>query len=206
MKKIMMSAALSAIAVAGLAPAAASAQAAPAAAGAVNPTVGAKVYDAQGGDVGTVETVSGDVVTVSTGAAKAGLPKSAFVMRDKGLTIAMTKVQLEAAVNGAKAENSAAKDAKMVPDAPVKSSDGTVIGTISKVEGDLVTVQLTGGAAAALKKETIGLGADGTLAIGMTAADFAKATQSAAAAAPADAATGAAASDATAGAAAEPAQ
>ncbi|KQM13814.1 hypothetical protein [Novosphingobium sp. Leaf2] len=204
MKKIMISAALSAIAVAGLAPAAASAQAAPAAsaAAAVNPTVGAKVYDAQGGDVGTVETVQGDVVTVSTGTARAGLPKSAFVMRDKGLTIAMTKVQLEAAVNGAKAENTAAKDAKMVPDAPVKSSDGTVIGTISKVEGDTVTVQLTSGAAAALKKDTIGLGADGTLAIGMTAADFAKATQSAAAAAPATGAAG----GTTAGATAEPAQ
>jgi hypothetical protein len=141
--------------------------------------VGAKVYDAQGGDVGTVESVTGDVVTVSTGTARAGLPKTAFVTRDKGLTIGMTKSQLEAAVNGATAQNSAAKDAAIVADAPIKSSDGVVLGTITKVEGDTVTLALSNGSAAALKKENLGLGADGSLALGMSAADFTKATQAA---------------------------
>lgn len=178
MKKTIIAAA---IAAASLAPMAAMAQAAaaPAAAASATPTVGAKVFDAEGGEVGSVESVQGDVVTVSTGTARAGLPTSAFVTREKGLTIGMNKAQLEAAVNGAKAENTAAKDAAIVADAPIKSSDGAVVGTVSKVEGDNVTVALSNGSAAALKKSYIGLGTDGSLALGMTAADFAKATQAA---------------------------
>jgi hypothetical protein len=146
------------------------AQAAPAAA--ASPTAGAKVYDAEGNDVGTIETVQGDVVTVNTGTARAGLPKSAFVARDKGLTIGMTKSQLEAAVQGAQAKTGEALAAALVADAPIKSSDGVVLGTVSKVEGDNVTVALQSGSAVALKKNTIGLGADGALAIGVTAAQF----------------------------------
>jgi hypothetical protein len=177
MKKTIIAAA---IAAASLVPAAGMAQtaAAPAAAAAA-PTVGAKVFDAEGGEVGSIESVQGDIVTVSTGTARAGLPKSAFVTREKGLTIGMNKAQLEAAVNGAAAENSAAKDAKIVADAPVKSSDGVVLGTISKVEGDNITVALSNGSAAALKKSYIGLAADGSLALGMTAADFTKSVQAA---------------------------
>lgn len=187
MKKTLITAALAAAA---FTPAAVMAQAAPAAAPAAaaaataNPTTGAKVFDAAGAEVGTVEAVQGDIVTVSTGTARAGLPKNAFVVRDKGLTIGMTKAELESAVNGAKAENTAAKDAAIVADAPIKSSDGVVLGTVSKVEGDNVTVALSGGAAAQLKKSYLGLGTDGSLALGMTAADFTKATQSAAAGQP----------------------
>ncbi|MBH0113748.1 hypothetical protein I5E68_12400 [Novosphingobium sp. YJ-S2-02] len=165
-----------AIAAAGLVPAAAVAQeAAPAAT--VAPTVGAKVFDPEGGQVGTIEAIQGDVVTVSTGTARAGLPASAFVTRDAGLTIAMTKAELEAAVNGQKAETGAAKQQAMVVDAPVKSSDGKVLGTISKIEGDDVTVALADGegATVAFKQNNIGLLADGSLAIGMTADAFAQA-------------------------------
>jgi hypothetical protein len=180
MKKTIIAAALAAVS---LAPVAAMAQAAaPAAApaaAATAPTVGAKVFDAEGGEVGTVEAIQGDVVTVSTGTARAGLPKTAFVTREKGLTIGMNKAQLEAAVSGASAGNAAAKDAAIVADAPIKSSDGVVIGTVTKVAGDDVTVALSNGSAAALKKSYLGLAADGSLALGMTAADFAKATQAA---------------------------
>ncbi|MEE4450116.1 hypothetical protein [Novosphingobium resinovorum] len=207
MKKTLITAA---IAAAAFAPAAVMAQAAPAAAPAAsasapaNPTAGAKVFDAAGGEVGTVEAVQGDIVTVSTGTARAGLPKNAFVTRDKGLTIGMTKAELESAVNGAKAENTAAKDSAIVADAPIKSSDGVVLGTVSKVEGDNVTLALSGGSAAQLKKSYLGLGADGSLALGMTAADFAKATQSAAAGQPgADAAATAGGAAAAAGTAPE---
>lgn len=167
-----------AIAAASLAPVAAVAQ--DAAATAVAPTVGAKVFGPEGNEVGTVEAVQGDVITVSTGTARAGLPTSAFAMRAKGLTIGMTKAQLEAAVNGAAAQSTEAKDAALVVDAPIKSSDGVVLGTVTKIEGDDVTLTLSDGAAVALKKASIGLTADSSLALGMTAADFAAATQSAA--------------------------
>jgi hypothetical protein len=183
MKKSLIAAA---IAAASLAPVAASAQSA---AAAVAPTVGAKVYGPEGNEVGTVESVQNGVITVNTGAARAGLPTSAFAMREKGLTIGMTKEQLEAAINGAKAQSSAAKEAAMVVDAPIKSSDGVVLGTISKIEGDDVTVQLSDGASAILKKSYLGL-VNGSLALGMTAAAFAEQTK---ASAPAQASSDAAA-------------
>jgi hypothetical protein len=190
MKKSLIAIALAS---ASLSPAAVMAQAAAPSAAAPAPVAGAKVFGPDGVEVGTVEAVAGDIVTVSTGTARAGLPKSAFAVRDKGLTIGMTKAQLEAAVNGASAENTAAKDSALVADAPIKSSDGKVLGTVAKVQGDDVTVTLADGSAAALKKSYIGLGSDGSLALGMTAADFAKATQAASSAKPgADAAAGAA--------------
>lgn len=200
MKKSLIAAA---IAAASLAPAAATAQEAAATATAA-PTVGAKVFDPQGSEVGTVEAVQGDVITVSTGTARAGLPKSAFAMRENGLTIGMTKAQLEEAVNGASAQTSATKDAALVAEAPVKSSDGVVLGKITKVEGDDVTVTLNDGAAVALKKSYIGVGADNSLAVGMTATDFAKATQAAAGSAQASADAAAPASSGEENAATEP--
>ncbi len=194
MKKSLIAAAVVA---AGLSPVAAMAQAATAAATApaatVNPTVGAKVFDPEGNEVGSVEAVAGDVVTVNTGLARAGLPKTAFAMREKGLTIGMTKAQLEAAVLGAKAEAGEAKAKAMVVDAPIQSSDGKVLGTISKIEGDDVTMMLANGdgATALLKKSNIGF-VNNALVIGMTADAFAKAVGAptpAASAAPAAAAT-----------------
>jgi hypothetical protein len=180
MKKSLIAAA---IAAASLAPVAATAQ--DAAATAVAPTVGAKVFGPEGNEVGTVESVQAGVVTISTGAARAGLPTSAFAMREKGLTIGMTKAQLEAAVNGAKAETDAAKNAAMVIDAPIMSNDGVVLGTISKIEGDDVTVQLSNGTSAILKKSYLGLVND-ALTLGMTAEAFASQTQASTPAEPAE--------------------
>lgn len=174
MKKTLIAAAIAAMS---LAPVAAVAQAP--AANAAAPTVGAKVFDPEGNEVGSVESVQGDVVTISTGTARAGVPKGALAMREKGLTIGMTKAQLESAVSGATAQNGAAKDTALVADAPLKSSDGVVLGTVTKVEGDDVTVTLNDGATVALKKSYIGVGPDNSLALGMTAADFAKAAQAA---------------------------
>lgn len=191
MKKSLIAAA---IAAASLAPIAASAQGAAATASSA-PTVGAKVYDTEGSEVGTVESVQGGVVTVNTGTARAGLPSTAFAMREKGPTISMTKAQLETAVNGAAAQTGAAKDAAMVVDAPVKSSDGVVLGTISKVAGDDVTVQLSNGSSAVLKKSYLGL-VNNALTLGMTADAFNKQTQ---ASAPAQAGSEAGASASTSG-------
>ena len=143
------------------------------------PTVGAKVYDPQGGEVGTVESVQGGVVTVNTGTARAGLPTSAFASREKGLTIGMNKAQIEAAVTGAAAQTSAAKDAALAVNAQVKSSDGVVLGTISKIEGDDVTVQLSNGSSVVLKKSYLGL-VNNALTLGMTADAFSKQAQASA--------------------------
>ncbi|GFE74443.1 MULTISPECIES: hypothetical protein [Novosphingobium] len=168
MKKSLIAAA---IAAATLTPAAAMAQGTAATAAAA-PTVGAKVYGPDGTEVGTVEAVQSGVVTVNTGTARAGLPAASFAMREKGLTIGMNKADLEAAVNGAKAESSAELATAFVADKPIKSSDGVVLGTVTKVEGEDVFVTLSNGSVAQLKKSYFGLGADKSLTLGMTATAF----------------------------------
>jgi hypothetical protein len=168
MKKSLIAAA---IAAASLSPVAVMAQDT-AAAAAANPTVGAKVYGPDGSEVGTVEAVQSGVVTVNTGVARAGLPVASFATREKGLTIGMNKADLEAAVNGAKAESSAELATAFAADKPIKSSDGVVLGTVSKVEGEDVFVTLSNGSVAQLKKSYFGLGADKSLTLGMTATAF----------------------------------
>jgi hypothetical protein len=62
---------------------------------------GAEVYDPKGGAVGKVESVAADGVVVSTGSVKAKIPASAIGKSDKGLVIAMTKSEFEAAAKKA---------------------------------------------------------------------------------------------------------
>jgi hypothetical protein len=57
---------------------------------------GATVYDLNGGTVGTVESSDAEGVVVSTGAVRAKLGLSGFGVGDKGLTIAMTRAELDA--------------------------------------------------------------------------------------------------------------
>jgi len=58
---------------------------------------GASVYDQNGGLVGKVESVSSKGAVVNTGKAKASIPVSSFAKNDKGLVIAMTKADVDAA-------------------------------------------------------------------------------------------------------------
>lgn len=58
---------------------------------------GATVHDTKGNAVGKIESVSSDSAVVSTGAARAEIPLTSFARNDKGLVIAMTKAELEAA-------------------------------------------------------------------------------------------------------------
>lgn len=58
---------------------------------------GVPVFDAKGGVVGKVESVSAKGAVVSTGKAKAVIPVSSFGKNDKGLVMSMTKAELEAA-------------------------------------------------------------------------------------------------------------
>lgn len=59
--------------------------------------VGVAVSDADGNAVGKIESVDSEGAVVSTGSAQAKIPLSSFGRNDKGLVIAMTKAQLEAA-------------------------------------------------------------------------------------------------------------
>jgi len=58
---------------------------------------GVAVYDQSGALVGKIASVSGKNAVVSAGTVKASIPISSFAKNDKGLVIAMTKAEIEAA-------------------------------------------------------------------------------------------------------------
>src|SRR4051812_35999932 len=76
-------------------PPADTAQVAPATAADVK--AGVTVHDQKGGVVGKIESVDSEGAVVSTGTTKAKIPLSAIGKGDKGLMIAMTKSELDAA-------------------------------------------------------------------------------------------------------------
>src|SRR3569623_810496 len=101
-----------------------------AAAPAPNLVSGATIYDPSGGVVGTIDSVLGDIVVVSTGTSKASLAKSAFGTGPKGPIVALTKAQLDAAAAQAATSATAALRTKLVVGAPLRGASGTVIGTV----------------------------------------------------------------------------
>lgn len=66
---------------------------------------GATVVDQNGGTVGTIESVEGETAVLSTGSVRVGVPLSALAKGDKGLTIAMSKAEIEAAAAANAATN-----------------------------------------------------------------------------------------------------
>lgn len=150
----------------------AQAQAAPAAGAKPVITVGTTVYDPAGGTVGTIEAVSADAVTLSTGTTKVALPATAFGTSEKGTAIGMTKVELEAAAASAAAGASAALQSKLVAGTQVYGQSGTTpIGTVKETTADLVTLTTPKGDVR-LPMGGFAAGADGKVIIGMSAAEF----------------------------------
>ncbi len=99
MRKNSMLAAVAGLMLAGgVAPAIAQdqAQPAPESEKAAAVSVGATVVDTSGAPVGTVESVADDLAVISTGATKVRVPVSALAQGEKGLTIGVTKAELEA--------------------------------------------------------------------------------------------------------------
>ena len=133
-------------------------------------TVGANVYGPQGEMVGTVDSITNGVVVVNTGTNKANLEAKVFGKDEKGLLISLTKADLDAAVEQAKMQAAATLDAALVAGAPLHSADGVALGTIDKVEGDQVTVNLENGPVI-LPKNNFATDANG-LIVRFTAADL----------------------------------
>jgi hypothetical protein len=140
-------------------------------------SVGTKVVDPQGQEVGTILSVSGDAIVLDTGTAKATLARSSFGTGPNGPTIGMTKSQLEAAVQQAKAQASTATDSALQPGAPVRSKDGQPVGKIAAVSGDNVVVDRAGGPVT-LKKANFTADQQGPV-LSMTAAEFESAAKAA---------------------------
>lgn len=145
--------------------------------------VGAKVFGKDGAEIGAVEKVDGDMVVITVGTSRATVPAKSIAATENGLQFSMTKAELEAAVNAGAQKANAALDAALVASAPVLSKDGQSIGTVQKVEGDNVTLDITSGSPVALAKSFFALDAAGALQITLTASEFQSAASSAAASA-----------------------
>jgi preprotein translocase subunit YajC len=176
LKNVLLSATL----IASTASGAAFAQTAPAAAAKANVAVGASVMDTKGGTVGTIAQVNGDIAVVDTGTVKASVPTSAFAANgDKGLLMGMTKAELEAAVQGAKADAQQELLASLTPGAAITDQSGGAVGTIDSVDGEFIVVA-TPNAKVKLPKTAFAKGPNGPV-IGMTLAQLEAAAKGSAA-------------------------
>ena len=136
------------------------AQAAPANAFAV----GTVVTDAQGGPVGTVTAVNGDVVTVHTDRLDANLAKASFTPSNGKLLIGMTQIELNAVVE----KDKAAAEASLAVGADIKGTGGAVLGTIDAIDTEFVTIKLASGSKVRIPRSGV-VGSSGGAIVGLTA-------------------------------------
>ena len=126
--------------------------------------VGATVKDTKGGEVGTITRVEGGNVILKTDRHEVTLPVSSFTATDEGALFGMTREQLNAEADKAKA----AADSQIVAGASVKGAAGAVVGTIEAVDAQFVTLKLTSGTSIRLPRSAVAGGPDGPVT-GMTA-------------------------------------
>lgn len=154
------------------APAPAPAGAAPAAGATATASaaVGATVYDAQGGVVGTVASTDGTNAVIDTGAVKAAVPVASLGAGAKGPTLGMTKAQLDAAAGQQKAQATQQFQSQLVAGATVYGTGGATLGTIKATDAQYVTLTTAKGEAK-LPIAGFGPGEKG-VTLGMTAAQL----------------------------------
>lgn len=128
---------------------------------------GAKVSDAQGGEVGTITKVDGQFVVLKTDKHEVRLPVTSFTAHNGGFLFGMTRDQLNAEVE----KTVAAANSKIVAGASVTGSQGGNVGTIDAIDDQFVTVKLTSGKKVRLPRAAIAAGPNGGV-IGMTVAEL----------------------------------
>jgi preprotein translocase subunit YajC len=126
--------------------------------------VGTVVTDANGGPVGTVTAVNGDVVTVHTDKLDANLAKASFTPSEGKLLVGLTQAELNAAVE----KDQAAAAASLAVGAEVKGTGGAVLGTIDAIDGEFVTIKLASGSKVRIPRSGIAGSASGAV-VGLTA-------------------------------------
>jgi len=120
-------------------------------------TAGAIVKDTSGGEVGTIVRVEGDQLILKTDKHEVRLPVSSFTATDSGALFGMTRAQLNAEVEKALA----AANAQIVAGATVKTTAGSVVGTIEAVDDQFVTLKLASGTSVRLPRAAVAGGAGG---------------------------------------------
>lgn len=133
---------------------------------------GTIIYDPDGGEVGTVESLAGEAVVVSTGTNKVTLSAKSFGVGPKGPVLGMTKSQLDTAATAAAAQTATALKSKLVPGAVVHGVGGTnVVGTVKDAAETTVDVTTTRGEVR-LPVGAFSLSPAGAIIIGMSSAEF----------------------------------
>ncbi len=130
-------------------------------------TPGMVIKHTSGADVGTVKSVQGNSVVVTTGQEEVSLPAASFTPYKGHLLFAMTREQLHAQVAAARAK--AAQ--QVVLGALVRGSSGVNVGTIEKIDPDYITLKLMSGRLVRLPSSAIAPSGSGPV-IGMTAAQL----------------------------------
>jgi hypothetical protein len=146
-----------------------------AAAATVDLSVGTKVFDAEGAELGTVTSAQGANVVVDLGAGKqVTLPSNAFGKLEQGPTIGATKAQVVAAVDQAAADSDAKLTAVLQPGADVRSAHGAaIVGKVKLAQADGIVLTTPTGDVK-LPRKAFFIGQAG-LATSFTAEEFAAA-------------------------------
>lgn len=128
---------------------------------------GARVTDPKGGEVGTITRIDGQFVILKTDRHEARLPISSFTPHQGGFLVAMSRDELNAAIDRTLAE----ANQKIVVGAIVTGSQGSPAGTISAIDEQFVTLKLGSGTLVRLPRGSIAPGPSGAV-IGMTVAEL----------------------------------
>ena len=142
-----------------------------------NMAAGAKVSDANGGEVGVISKVDGQFMILKTDKHEVRLPVTSFRAHNGGFLFGMTRDQLNAEVE----KTLAVASAKIVAGASVTGSQGGNVGTIDSIDDQFVTVKLVSGKKVRLPRAAVAPGPNGAV-IGMTVAELEAAAGGAAAA------------------------
>lgn len=136
----------------------------PIAAGAATVEAGATVYGPQGNPVGTIESVSNGQAVLDTGKHKVPLGTEAFGEAANGLTITVTKAQLDKLMDDQIAAAEARRDAALTEGAAVITADAQAAGTVKTIDSsiDAVIVERDAGVVT-LKREHFAVDTNGTL-------------------------------------------
>jgi len=132
-----------------------------------NMAAGAKVSDANGGEVGAITKVDGQFVILKTDKHEVRLPVTSFTAHNGGFLFGLTRDQLNAEVE----KTLAAANAKIVAGASVTGSQGGNVGTIEAIDDQFVTVKLVSGKKVRLPRAAVAPGPNGGV-IGMTVAEL----------------------------------
>lgn len=132
--------------------------------------VGTTVFDAQGAEVGKIESVAGGNAVIFTGTNRATIPLASFGKSPKGPTLGMTRAELDAAAAKAAVAATEQLRARLLPGTEVRGSAGAVIAKVKELDGDNVVLTTPKGE---VRVPLTGVGANTQgVFIGMTQAEF----------------------------------